>query len=100
MIEVKDYFEKIKNDNSKILLWIAGSDEQPVAMRTLIKEVFTFDGTIAGVGITPKLDCDYMEYIPMNQIIKFTMVPEDMVDEFFEKAEKLPAGKPDKKVKK
>jgi hypothetical protein len=93
MVEVKQYFQDVKDNKTQILLWVAGADDVPVAMRTYIQEVFIFEGVLAGLGITPKLGSGYMEYLPMDQVIKFTMIPDDMVDEFFERAEVLPAGK-------
>lgn len=96
MIEVKDYFQIVKDNKEQILLWVAGSDDVPVAMRTYIHTVFLFEGVLTGLGITPKLDSGYMEYLPIDQVIKFTVIPEDMVDEFFERAEALPAGKKEK----
>jgi hypothetical protein len=93
MVEVKDYFQDIKDNKRQVLLWIAGSDDSPVAMKTYVEEVFIFEGVLAGLGVTPKLGSGYMEYIPMDQVGKFTIIPEDMMDEFFEKAELLPAGK-------
>lgn len=93
MIEVKDFFQGVKDNKSQILLWVAGADDVPVAMRTYIDEVYIFEGVLAGLGVTPKLKSGYMEYMPMDQVIKFTIIPDDMVDEFFERAEALPTGK-------
>jgi hypothetical protein len=86
MIELKDYFEGVKNNKEKIMIWIAGEDDSPVALNTYIDEVYTYDGRLYGVGCKPDLNMGYVELISMEQIIKISIIPEDMLDELFDRA--------------
>lgn len=86
MIELKDYFEKIKSKEERVMLWVMGDDQKPLAMRTYVKEVFVYDDKLAGLGCSPDLNTEYMEYIAMDEVIKFSMVPDEMMKEFIEES--------------
>ena len=84
MVELKDYFEGLKESKEKVLLWVNGDDDTPVAMRTYIREVFQYEGRLAGLGCSPDLSVEYMEYIPMDEIIKFSIMTDGLIEKMLE----------------
>lgn len=96
MIEMKKFFDDVKEKKEKILLWVVNEEKQPIAMRTCIKEVFLYDGKLAGLGCSPEPDTDYIEYVPMDEVLKFSIIPDDMMERYYKEAKAAPAYEKDK----
>jgi hypothetical protein len=90
MIELKDYFEKCKLSGDKVLIWLMDNDNEPVALYTKISEVYTHGGQLAGLGVAPEGDEEFVEYMPISNMIKFTSIPEGKLDLYFKRVSPEP----------
>jgi hypothetical protein len=95
MVELKDYFQGIMERKEKVLLWIPGADDEPVAMSTYISDVFLYEGKLSGLGCTPDPTVGYVEFVPMDQVIKFTIIPDELIQDYFDRIQPAPAGSTD-----